>query len=415
MKLNSPAISHDDIVSPRLYADERAFHQMLEMLRATEPVRWTKPADYRPFWAVTRHADIFEVEQQSEVFQVGQRNRLVSILEEERTHAATGSHKITRSLPTMDEPEHRKYRAITQDWFRPANLARLDGQISAIVDEHIDRINDKIELEFVRTVSLWIPLRVIMLILGVPATDAHMMHRLTGELFSPHDPDIARTDDSNTTTGAMREFFDYFRALLAERREQPTDDLLSVIANATVDGSAIGEAEALAYCVSIVAAGHDTTAASIAGGVEILARNPEIHQALRFDKKLISAATEEVLRMVSPVRSFMRVATRDYDLTGTSIRNGDAVLLLYPSANRDKEVFADPNEFRLDRRRNQHLAFGAGPHLCLGMMLARKEISRFLERFVDRFARVEFAGEPRWLQTNFLGGLKALPVRCYVN
>lgn len=407
------AISHDDIVSPTLYANERAFHAMLATLRREAPVRWTEPTDYRPFWAITRHADILELERRADVFKASPRNRLITIEEEQRTLATTGTNKITRSLPTMDAPEHGLYRAVTHSWFRPANLKLLDDQITAIVDEYLDVIDAAGgELDLVRDVSVWIPLRVVMLILGVPASDAAMMHRLTGELFSPHDPDLARKADAHATAGAAQEFFAYYKSLLAKRRADPTNDLLSVIATATIDSDPIGELEALSYCVSITAAGHDTTAASIAGGVHELAVNLDQYRRVREDPNLIDATVEEIIRFVSPVRSFMRVAEVDYDLRDQRIAAGDAVLLLYPSANRDEAVFDTPNAFSIDRVRNPHLAFGAGPHMCLGMLLARKEIARFLERFVARYAQVQLAGEPSWLKANFLGGLKTLPIRC---
>lgn len=406
------AISDDDIVSPDLYADEGAFHHMLETLRREAPVRWTEPSDYRPFWAITRHADIMEIERKPDLFRAGPRNRLISIEEEERTIAATGGSKITRSLPTMDNPEHAKYRTVTQSWFRPANLQKLDADITRIVDEYIDRIAASREpLDIVRDVSVWIPLRVIMLILGVPRDDAAMMHRLTGELFSPHDPDLKRTSDANATAGARQEFFAYYASLLAKRRADPTDDLLSVIANAAIDGEPIGELEALSYCVSITAAGHDTTASSIAGGLHAFAADPEQYRLLRSNPELIDSATDEILRHVSPVRSFMRVASEDYVLRGQTISAGQAVLLLYPSANRDEDIFPDPHRFRIDRGRSPHLAFGAGPHMCLGMLLARKEIGCFFSRLIERVSALELAGEPRWLKANFLGGLKTLPLR----
>lgn len=405
-------IADDDIVSPDLYADEHAFHAMLETLRRDTPVRWTAPTAYRPFWAITRHADIMEIERKPDLFRAGPRNRLITIEEEERTLAATGSSKITRSLPTMDNPEHSKYRAVTQSWFRPANLQKLDAQIVGIVDEYIDRIVAAEEpLDIVRDVSVWIPLRVIMLILGVPRDDAAMMHRLTGELFSPHDPDLKRKADANATAGARQEFFAYYTRLLEKRRAEPNDDLLSVIANATIDEEPIGQLEALSYCVSITAAGHDTTASSIAGGLHAFAADPDQYRLLREKPELIDGAVDEILRHVSPVRSFMRVAEEDYAMRGQTIKAGDAVLLLYPSANRDEDLFEDPHRFRIDRGRSPHLAFGAGPHMCLGMLLARKEIGCFFSRLIERIASLELAGEPRWLKANFLGGLKTLPLK----
>ncbi len=403
----------DDIVSPALYADERGFHDMLRALRRDAPVRWTAPHYYRPFWAITRYNDIMEIELKPDVFVVGKRHRLISIAEEERTLQATGRPKLFKALPNMDRPEHTKYRSITQDWFRPANLRSLDDRITHIVDEYLDVLEAAGgEIDFASRIGLWIPLRVIMTILGIPLEDADMMHRLTGELFSPDDPDSARAVDTDSTPAAAAELFGYFAELLAKRKEAPTDDLLSIIANAEIDGAPIGDWAALSYCVSILAAGHDTTASCISGGMHLFATNTDEYQRLRANPRHIPGATEEILRCVSPVRSFIRVAEQDYDLRGQRIAQGDSVLLLYPSANRDETVFDEPDLFKIDRPRNKHLAFGAGPHVCLGMLLARKEITRFFERATARITTIKLAGEPAWHRANFLGGLKTLPVRC---
>jgi cytochrome P450 len=316
----------------------------------------------------------------------------------------------------MDAPEHRKYRSITQPRFASGSLARLESQIMEVIDARLDHaasLNGA--FDFVEHVSLGIPLRVIMLILGIDERDGNMLHRLTGQLFSPLDPDNAREAGGHATAEAVDEFFTYFKRRIADRRAMPTDDLLSVIANARVDGEPIDEHTALSYCVSIIAAGHDTTAATIAGGVHALISNPDQFLQLRKGGAEIGVAVEEMLRYVSPVRSFMRVANVDYTLRDATIHAGDAVLLLYPSGNRDEDVFESPDSFRLNRSKTPHMAFGAGPHMCLGQMLARMQLRLFLQRFIERTSSIEFAGETKWLQGNFLGGPKRMPVMAKIS
>ncbi|WP_028219427.1 cytochrome P450 [Paraburkholderia oxyphila] len=408
-------MTDDDVVCPRIYADEARFHAMLCELRTRFPVRWTSPAGYRPFWAISKYADIAEIEARSDVFLAGPRNRLMLESEELQIKQRTGGAPITRSLPTMDAPDHRKYRGVTQARFAYGSLVNLEPKILGVIDRRLDHAASlEGTFDFVKEVSLGIPLRVIMLILGIEECDGDMLHRLTGQLFSPLDPDAARATDGHATAEAVDEFFAYFRRKISERRATPTEDLLSVIANATIDGSLIDEHTALSYCVSIIAAGHDTTAATIAGGTRALITHPDQLSRLRRGEVEISAAVEEMLRFVSPVRSFMRVANEDYTLRQKTIRAGDAVLLLYPSGNRDEDVFEDADSFRLDRGRNTHMAFGAGPHMCLGQMLARTQLRLYLTRFVERVSALELAGETRWIEGNFLGGPKQMPVKMQV-
>jgi cytochrome P450 len=407
-------ISDDDVVSPDIYADEKRFHGMLAQLRQEAPVRWTAPAHYRPFWALTRYADIQEIERAPAQFIVGSRNRLQTIEEEERVRAKTGGKPLMRTLPTMDDPDHKKYRLVTRNWFMPANLRKLEPQLIALAKEYVDALEEAGgEVEFVNDISLWIPLRVIMLILGIPQGDGVLMHRLTGQVFGPLDPATARDSGGHAIAEATAELFAYFAALLAARRKDPRGDLASVIANARIDDEPIGDHEALSYCVTITAAGHETTASSMAGGLHALIGEPDQYAALRAQPQLLPGAIDEIFRYVSPVRSFIRVAVNDYQLRDHMIRAGDSVLLLYPSANRDEAVFEEPHQFNFNRAKNAHVAFGFGPHMCLGHFLARLELKHFYTEFLSRVTRVQSAGEPAWLRANFLGGPKSLPVKCH--
>ena len=212
--------------------------------------------------------------------------------------------------------------------------------------------------------------------------------------------------------GVINDFFVYFSQLTEDRRANPTDDLASVIANATIDGEPVGIMETISYYVIIATAGHDTTASSMAGGIHALIEHPEQLQRLRDDPSLIPTAVDEIIRWVTPVKHFMRNCTTPYDLHGHHFEPGDMVMLSYPSANRDEDVYADPFRFDVGRQPNKHLAFGFGVHYCLGAMLARMELKALLTELVPRLRSIELAGEPRYMQTLFVGGPKSVPV-CY--
>jgi cytochrome P450 len=210
---------------------------------------------------------------------------------------------------------------------------------------------------------------------------------------------------------SVAEFSAFFRELSVARRANPTEDLASVIANAEIDGRPIADHEAMSYYILVATAGHDTTSSTTAGGLLALIDNPHECARLINDRALTSAAVDEMTRWVSPVRHFFRTASEDVILRGRSIKAGDNLMMCYPSANRDEDAFDKPFDFRVDRTPNRHLAFGYGPHLCLGQHLAKMEVRVFFEELLDRAGGFERAGEPAWLQSNFVSGLKALPIR----
>jgi cytochrome P450 len=209
----------------------------------------------------------------------------------------------------------------------------------------------------------------------------------------------------------VMEMFAYFTTLTASRREHPTDDLASAIANATINGEPISDMDTLSYYAIVASAGHDTTSAGIAGGLLALIQNPDQLARLQSDPSLMGTAVEEIIRWVVPVKEFMRTAQADTEVRGVPIKKGDAVLLSYVSANRDEEVFDDPDKFDVGRDPNKHLSFGYGVHFCLGASLARMEINSFLTELIPRIKTIELAGDPELISTLFVGGLKRLPIR----
>lgn len=396
------------IVSPRTYADPDSYHRLFAVLRREDPVHWTEPEGFRPFWTVSKHADIAEIERQNDRFLNAPRLVVQPIAFEQ----AVGGSSFFRTLVSMDNPDHRSYRSMTQAWFMPPNLRKLEASIEALAREYVDRMG-KLggTCDFVREVGVWYPLRVIMTILGVPPFDEAFMLRLTQELFGSNDPELRRDDGPIATKQTAADFFDYFRKIVADRRQKPRDDVATVIANATIGGELIAEHEALSYYVIIATAGHDTTSSTAAGGLLALLEHPDEFSKLKRDPELLSSAIDEMLRWVSPVKHFFRTATQDYELHGRKIRAGDSLMMCYWSANRDEEVFDQPQVFRIERSPNRHLAFGFGAHVCLGQHLAKMEIRALFRELLARVERIELAGEPAWVEANFVSGLKRLPVR----
>ena len=398
------------MVRPSTYANPTLLETLMAEFRASDPLPFIQSDSHKPFYIATKHADIIEIARQPDIF----KNTQQSVLQTKEIEAAQAEQgNPLRTLIHMDDPDHSKFRALTKAWFMPENLKRVEASVRSIADETVDRMLESgPELDFVTEVAVWYPLRVIMSILGVPAADEVLMLKLTQELFGADDPDMKREqapDEDRMQT--LIDFFNYFNALTASRRANPTDDVASVIANAQIDGAPIGELEAMSYYVIIATAGHDTTSSSTAGGMLALLQHPEELQKVINNPALMPLMVDEAIRWTSPVKHFMRYPERAYELRGKTIEAGSPVMLLYPSGNRDEEVFDRPQSFLADRRPNRHLAFGHGAHHCLGNLLAKMEIRFLYEAMFNRMKTFELIGEPRWVESTFVSGLKTLPVR----
>ncbi len=401
------------IADPAFYARPSDVDAVLGALRHDDPVHWTEPDGYRPFWTVTKHADIKEIGRQPDLFLSAPRAVLMSAGAEAEIKARVGDgNLLIRSMVRIDDPDHTPLRAITTKWFQPGALARRQAAIETLAREAVNAMAATGgACDFARDVANPYPLRVVLSILGLGREHEGTMLRLTQELFGPQDPETKRDVDALTFAETVVEFDRFFAALTAERRETPQDDLASVIANATLHGQPLSQHDANGYYITIATAGHDTTSSTIAGGMLALLQHPDELARLRNDPGLMPSAVDEMLRWVTPIRHFMRTATADYSLRGRTIRAGQHVFLAYPSGNRDEEVFDEPFAFRIDRRPNAHLAFGFGGHVCLGMSLARMEIAAFFRELLPRLDRMELDGDPAWVATNFVQGMKRMPVR----
>lgn len=398
------------IADHKTYGDPQQQHALFAKLRREDPVHWTAPEGYRPFWTVSRYLDIVDIQRQHTRFINAPRTKLFTIEFEDRVkEAMAGKPILVRALPQMDEPEHRLYQRLTHAWFQPRNLRNLQAEIERLADEVADRLlGFDGACEFVNDVSVWFPLRVIMTILGLPREDEAELLRITQAYFGGGDPEMQRGSD---LIEATLDYVNYFKDVAADRRAHPRDDVASVIANATIEGRPVEDFEAYSYYIALASAGHDTTSSTIAGGLHALIDNPGEMAKLRADPDLIPAAVEEMVRWVSPVKHFFRTATEDTEFRGQAIKAGDFLMMCYPSGNRDESVFDAPNRFIADRSPNRHIGFGFGIHACIGMHLARLEMACFFRTLLGRVSSFELDGKPAWTETSFLGGLKHLPIR----
>jgi cytochrome P450 len=398
------------LADPAAYADEARLHDALTTLRRDQPVCWVDPLpEVNPFWAVTRHADVLEVERNHALFHNAPRPLLAPAQEDQRV---IDEGQILNTLIHMDDPRHKVMRAIAADWFKPKALRDLEMRVRELARRYVDKL---MELggacDFVPDIAMHYPLYVILSLLGLPESDFAQIRKLTQELFGGQDAELQRGQTPEEQLQAALDMLAYFQRLTADRRAEPTEDLASTIANARVDGELLNDLDSASYYVIIATAGHDTTSSTVAGGLHALIEHPDQLRRLRDDPSLMPLAADEMIRWVTPVKEFMRTATVDYELHGVPIKQGDSLLLSYPSANRDEDVFDTPFSFDVGRNPNRHLAFGFGAHYCLGAILARMEVAAFFAELVPRLESVELAGTPQWIATTFVGGLKHLPIR----
>ena len=401
------------LADPTAYADDARLHAALTHLRANNPVAWVDNPPYRPFWAITKHADIMAIERANDLFLSEPRPLLAPAEADDFAKAQLDAGMGLRTLIHMDDPHHRKVRAIGADWFRPKAMRDLKVQVDRLAKRYVDRLRDiGPECDFVTEIAVNFPLYVIMSLLGLPEDDFPRMHMLTQEMFGGDDEEYNKRGKSpEEQLTILLDFFTYFSELTASRREHPTEDLASAIANGRIDGEPLSDVDTASYYVIVASAGHDTTKDAISGGLLALIENPSELERLRQNMDLMPTAVEEMVRWATPVKEFMRTAAEDTTVRGVPIAKGESVYLAYVSGNRDEEVFDDPFRFDVSRDPNKHVAFGYGVHFCLGAALARMEMNSLYSELIPRLESIELAGEPELAATTFVGGLKHLPIR----
>ena len=375
-------------------------------LRRHDPVAWIEHPDYDPFWAITKHADIVELSKQPHLFHNEPRLAVFS------NKLPPPPEAEIRHLLNMDPPDHGKYRNVASKQFTPRVVRGLREKVERITREVLDEAAGRREGDFVRDVSAPITIAVIAEMLGVPASDRGLLFRWTNEVIAPEDPEFQREGSAETTLDQARlELFQYFDAMSKDRRRHPREDIVSVVANGVVDDAVLGPVELLSYYLLLVVAGNETTRNAMTGGMIAFLDSPGEWEKVRRDAGVLDLAVEEVVRWVTPVIQFCRTPVRDYVLRGRTIRAGQNACLFYPSANRDEEVFEDPDVFRVDRNPNRHIAFGVGEHVCLGAHLARLELRCAFAALRERLVHAELSGPVERARSSFVGGIKRAPMR----
>ena len=398
-------------IDPTLYADQDAWHTAAAELREDAPVLRVEIEGYTPFWAVTRHEDVFAVSRDNEHF-LNTRN---SVLGPDAQFEFLKSIGIEgETLIHMDGDEHRDHRNVANDWFRPRAVARRQESIDTIADEFVEQFRQMDgDCDFAQDIAVPYTLRVIMGIFGIPQEDEATMLKLTQGIFGAADPEYLGdlSDPMALLTDTIAQFATYFDGLTEDRRAHPTDDLATVIATSEVNGCPMDGNARLWYYTIVATAGHDTTSFALSGGLEALLHHPEQIALLQAQPELVNNAVDEMIRWTSPVRHFLRYLTRPATLSGVEVPEGDRLLLSYPSANRDERMFDDPMAFDVARSNAKRMiAFGGGEHFCLGSTFARRELRTILPKLLAAVDTIETAGEPEWAQANFVGGVKHLPV-----
>jgi cytochrome P450 len=416
-----PITDGTELLDVQRYATLGYPHELWSRMRREATVHWCEPVELVPFWAITKHAHICEISKQPDVFASG--NGIVPATKEVAERLARGERgpfDMMQTIITMDPPKHRKYRKVASPFFTPHAMARIDLVVQASARRLVDRLYDKQvngegTFDFVTEIAVPHPLRILCSILGVSEADEPTVLRLTQELFAGEDPEFARSEaDRNAAFQALGiEFLQFFGKIIADRHAHPEkDDLAGILANAEIDGARMGPIETLGYYLITFTAGHDTTRNSLGAGMLALVENPAEREKLRRDPEgLVADAVEEIVRWASPVIFMRRSAVCDTEIGGTKIGAGDKLLLFYPSANRDEDVFRDPFRFDVRRDPNDHLGFGGGPHFCLGANLARLEIQIMFEELLRRLPDLQLNGKPERLRSNFINGIKHMPVQ----
>jgi len=365
----------------------------LAWCRANDPVHW----DGR-VWGVTKHADVRYVATRPELFSSGQGIR---------PDQGPVAHMID-----MDDPQHLLRRKLVATGFTPRRVVEQEAAVLELTDRIIDRVCERGECDLVRDVAAWLPIEVIGRALGFAEQDFGTLLDWSDTLLSA----LVGVPDEETTMRLMAAFegyTGYVTGAIAERRATPTDDLISILVHAEVDGQRLSDEDLIHESLLILIGGDETSRHVMSGGVYQLLKDREQWEKLRADRTLLPGAVEEMLRWVSPIKNMARCATEDVELGGKTIEAGQKLLLLYPSANRDEDVFDDPFRFDITRTPNDHLAFGVGPHFCLGNALARVEVRTMVDRLLERLPDLELVepDEPAFRPANFVSGYESLPVR----
>jgi cholest-4-en-3-one 26-monooxygenase len=384
-------------------------HEWFTYLRHHAPVyRHPEGHDGPGFWTVTRYDDVVKVNRDTATYSSEQTRGGVVQLED--YPPMDDFERGGRMMLTMDPPDHTRYRSLVNRGFTPRMINALSTHIREITVNVIERALQQGSCDFVTDIAAELPLQVIAELLGVPLEDRHKVFQWSNRMIGSMDPEYSVSQE--LVRQAQFEMFMYAGGLAAQRREHPRDDLVTTLLNADIGGDKLSEMDFNLFFLLLAVAGNETTRNALSHGMNTLIDHRAQYQMLRENPALVPSATEEILRWASPVMYFRRNVMRDTELRGQQIKAGDKITVWYISANRDEEVFDDPFKFDITRSPNEHVAFGGGgEHYCLGANLARMEINMLFEELSKRVESVERIGEAKRLRSNFINGIKHLPVR----
>jgi cholest-4-en-3-one 26-monooxygenase len=403
VKADTTTLADVDLFSPDNFV-EGVPHHYYRVLRREAPVyRHAEPGG-PGFWALTKYDDIVTVSMDSATFSSWQGGTNIPDLPED------GLAFTRMIMLNMDPPQHTKYRRLVSKGFTPKIVEAMEPHVRTIANDIIDRVAGRGECDFVTDIAAELPLQVILELMGVPVEDRHLVFDWSNRLIGFDDPDYQTTPEEGRA--AATEMFMYANQLAVDRKRSPQRDVISTLLQAEMDGEALTETEFDAFFVLLSVAGNETTRNLISGGMLALIEHPEERRKLQSDSSLMGTAVDEMLRWVTPVMYFRRTVTKDTSIRGQKIRQGEKVVMYYGSGNRDEDVFPDGDVFDVTRSPNPHITFGpGGAHFCLGASLARLEIRVMFEELLRRLPDIESAGPVRRLRSNFIAGIKQMPVR----
>ncbi len=384
---------------------------IFKRLREEAPIYWHEESlDFEPgFWALTKHEDIVRVSKDPMTFSSAVGGHLMTMGDPEVVDPSAVA-AIIGNMIGMDPPDHQIYRKMVAPSFTPKAIRTLEGDMRLKIRELLENVEDKGEFNFVTEISEQLPLWVLCEMMGIPESERPKIRDLVNNLT-----DASIQQDPNNAFQIWVNYMELFkmgRDMIEERRKNPTDDLMSVVANTKIEGGELPPELLDGFFLLMVIAGNETTRNTLTGGLMALTDNPEEREKLLKDPALISNATDEMLRWVTSVIYFRRTATKDTNVRGQDIKAGDKVVMWYGSANRDEDIFKDGHLFKVDRENaKKHLAFGAGEHLCLGNRLGHMQIRVLFEELLDRFPNIHSTSDPVRIPSNFLAGISELKVR----
>jgi cholest-4-en-3-one 26-monooxygenase len=395
-------LSDIDLLDPDVFRTGR-HHEMFRLLRAEDPVHWTDEPGGSGFWSITRHADLIEVNREPQRFSSAANGISIPDLGEEGA-------MVREMMLYMDPPRHTRYRRLVNKGFTPRMIGLLETGLRTKAELILDNVVEAGQCDFVIDISAELPLQAIAELMGVPPEDRHKLFDWTNRMIGVDDPEFE--GDRESAGEAATELYMYANSLAAEKRQQLSDDIISKLLGAEIDGDELSETEFDMFFMLLAVAGNETTRNATSHGMKALLDNPDQFEKLKAHPELLPSAIEEILRWATPVLHFRRTAMQDYELGGKQIKAGDKVVMWHISANRDEAVFDDPYRFDIERSPNDHIAFGGGgAHFCLGANLARMELNLIFSEILKRLPDMTSAGETEYLRSNFIGGIKHMPVQ----